>query len=683
MSKKAKGFGQSPTPTRKFKDFLLAFGDFYRKNSKYETKLQQFFKANINKLDDLLLDALPLVFTSLIADKSIDEREKIACLFENFAVTIDKFPLGDRATNLELSITAHNLSLKIYTRENSPEHWAQILNNLALAYSNRIRGDRSENLEKAIELYEQALEVYTRENSPEHWAQILNNLALAYSNRIPGDRSENLEKAIKLYGQALEIRTRENFPVDWAMTLNNLAIAYSNRIRGDRAENLEKAIELYEQTLEIRTRENFLEDWAPILNNLALAYSDRIRGDRAENLEKAIELYEQALEVYTRKNFPENWAMTLNNLANAYSNRILGDRAENLERALELYEQALEVRTRKNFPVDCAGTLNNLASAYSNRILGDRAENLEKAIELYEQALEVYTRENFPENWAISQHNLANAYRERVLGERKDNLERAIDLYNQAAQIFTRAALPVRWAKNKGDLAEALMQRDNPGDLDTAIALLQEALEVSPAGCQDFIDFQYRLGIALSQRYDRDKNFDDLRQALVAYKTALDLISPEHYDRKDIWKALPTTQTILGSRLVRDGEWQQGLQLLLNSVNQLSTSDDRLAHANALYHTGRAYEVLSDREKARLYYRDALRWYEYLQYLPGIAKSRAGLGNVFVSQGHLEKGMEELDRAKAIYQQLPQTDPDKVEEIDIIYQASRRAIERQTSEVYL
>ncbi|NCR10141.1 MAG: tetratricopeptide repeat protein [Microcystis aeruginosa LG13-11] len=591
MSKKAKGFGQSPTPTRKFKDFLLAFGDFYRKNSKDETKLQQFLKANINKLDDLLLDALPLVFTSLIADKSIDEREKIASLFENFAVTIYKFPLGDRATNLELSIIAHNLSLKIYTCENSPENWAQILNNLALAYSNRIRGDRAENLEKAIELYGQALEIYTRKNLRENWAQILNNLALAYSDRIRGDRAENLEKAIELYGQALEIYTRKNFPEDWAMTLNNLANAYSVRILGD----------------------------------------------RSENLEKAIELYEQALEVRTRKNFPENWAMTLNNLANAYSVQILGDRSENLEKAIKLHEQALEVRTRENFPVD----------------------------------------------WAISQHNLASAYRERVLGERKDNLEQAIHLHNQAAQIFTRAAFPVQWAGNQGHLAEALMQRDNPGDLDTAIALLQEALEVSPAGCQDFIDSQYRLGIALSQRYDRNKNFDDLRQALVAYKTALDLISPEHYDRKDIWKALPTTQTILGSRLVRDGEWQQGLQLLLNSVNQLSTSDDRLAHANALYHTGRAYEVLSDREKARLYYRDALRWYEYLQDLPGIAKSRTGLGNVFVSQGYLEKGMEELDRAKAIYRQLPQTDPDKVEEIDIIYQASRRAIERQTSEVYI
>jgi hypothetical protein len=97
MSKKGKGFGQSPTPTRKFKDFILAFGDCYRKNSRDTTKLQQFLKANINKLNDLLLDALPLVFTSLIADKFIDEQEEIAYLFEIFATTVQEFPFGDRA----------------------------------------------------------------------------------------------------------------------------------------------------------------------------------------------------------------------------------------------------------------------------------------------------------------------------------------------------------------------------------------------------------------------------------------------------------------------------------------------------------------------------------------------------------------------------------------------------------
>jgi tetratricopeptide (TPR) repeat protein len=380
-------------------------------------------------------------------------------------------------------------------------------------------------------------------------------------------------------------------------------------------------------------------DWAGTINNLAAAYNNRIRGERAENLERAIEFYGQALEVHTREDFPVDWATTLNNLANAYSDRIRGERAENLEKAIEFYGQALEVRTRKDFPVDWAGTINNLANAYYSRIRGERAENLERAIEFYGQALEVYTREDFPVDWANTQGNFA------------ETLVKRADLTN------------------------------NPGDLDTAIALLQEALEVSPAGCPDFIDSQYRLGNALSKRYERDKNPDDLQQALEAYKIALDAISPEHYDQKEIWKALPTTQTILGSRLVRDGQWQEGLQLLLNSVNQLSTSDDRLAHANALYHTGRAHEALSDREKARVYYRDALRWYEHLQDLPGIAKSRAGLGNVFISLGHLEKGMEELDRAGKIYQQLQQ--PDKVEEVNSIYQSARRVLERQANEVYV
>jgi hypothetical protein len=54
-----------------------------------------------------------------------------------------------------------------------------------------------------------------------------------------------------------------------------------------------------------------------------------------------------------------------------------------------------------------------------------------------------------------------------------------------------------------------------------------------------------------------------------AYKIALEAISPEHYDRKQIWQALPTKQAILGSRLVRDGKWQEGLQLLLNSLRSI------------------------------------------------------------------------------------------------------------------
>jgi tetratricopeptide (TPR) repeat protein len=417
-------------------------------------------------------------------------------------------------------------------------------------------------------------------------------------------------------------------------------------------------------------------------NSLGNAYRDRIRGDRATNLEQAIAAYELALQVYTRDDSPESWATAQNNLGNAYRDRIRGDRATNLELAIAASRLALKVRTRTSFPEKWAGTQNNLANAYRDRIRGDRRENLEQAITAYELALQVYTRNDFPEKWATSHHNLANAYRDRIQGEPTANLMKAIATYQQAAQVFTREAFPYKWAENQGQLAEAVMKQGelthHSKDLDTAISLLQEALEVSVPGSPDFVDSQYRLGNALSRRFEQTQNPEDLKQALEAYKTALEAISPEHYDRAKIWQALPTTQSVLGSRLVREGEWQEGLQLLLNSVRLLREGGDPLAHANALYQTARAHETLSDWDNARLYYRDALRLYAHLKDEPGIAKSRHGLGSVLVSQGYLKKGMAELEQALHLYRQLDRLD--KVTEVENLLQTVRQA-ERQMQEV--
>jgi tetratricopeptide (TPR) repeat protein len=632
MPKKAKGFGQPQTPTRDAKRFMLAFRECAARAKGDQLQIRQFLQSKLNRLDESLLEALPQVFTALTTDQPADKRESIAHLFGTFGAALQEFPLGDRWLNLELSITAYRLVLKVFTREAFPEEWAGMQNNLGNAYSNRIRGDRAENLEHAIATYEQALQVRTREAFPEKWAMTQNNLGVAYSNRIRGDRAENLEHAIATYEQALQVRTREAFPIDWATTQDNLGNAYSDRIRGDRAENLEHAIATYEQALQVKTREAFPIDWAMTQNNLGVAYSDRIRGDRAENLEHAIATYGQALQVYTREAFPEHWAMIQTNLGNAYSDRIRGDRAENLEHAIAAYKQALQVYNRKAFPVDWAMTQNNLGLTYSDRIRGDRAENLEHAIAAYKQALQVRTHDAFPIDWAMTQ----------------------------------------------GNQAEALMQRalltENFGDLDTAISLLQAALEVAVPGSPDFIDSQYRLGNALSRCYDHSQNPSDLQQALAAYKIALDAISPEHYNRNQIWQAIPETQSILGSRLVREGKWQEGLQLLLNSVRQLSTGNDSLAHANALFQTGRAYETLADWDNARLYYRDALRLYAHLDNQLGVARSQTGLGSVLVSQGYLEKGMAELAKAKECYQQLQQSD--KVADVDHLYQTIERALQR-------
>jgi tetratricopeptide (TPR) repeat protein len=587
-----KGFGGAKSgSSQSAKQFILAFKKYRQANPDIK-KTHQFFSSHLSELNELLLSSLPLIFRELTKDKKPQEQNQIAAVFGNFGYSLREFPLGDRALNLELSIAALQLILKVVTRNSFPEGWANTQNNLGSAYRNRIRGEGADNIEQAITSYELALKVYTR----------------------------------------------DAFPKDWAMTQNNLGAAYCNRIRGERADNIEQAIASCELALQVRTRDAFPESWAMTQNNLGAAYCNRIRGERADNIEQAIASYELALQVSTRDAFPEDWAMTHN----------------------------------------------NIAAAYWNRIKGERADNIEQAIIYLELALQVYTRDAFPEDWANTQTSLGTAYRDRIQGNSTDNLEQAIYFYDQAAQILTRESYPQKWSTNQAHLAEALIKRadltNSRTDLDTAIELLQSSLELAVVGSPDYIDTNYRLGIALSRRYEHTKNADELEQAMQAYKIALDAISPEHYDRKQIWQALPTTQVILGSRLVRDGEWQEGLQMLLNSLTQLSTGDDPLAHANALYQTGRAYEIMSDLDKARLYYRDALRLYDHLNDALGTTQSRAGLGSVLVSQGHLEKGISELAQAREGYLQLKE--PEKAHETDNIYQAAQRALERQATEVY-
>jgi tetratricopeptide (TPR) repeat protein len=588
-----KGFGKTAS-TGKAKQFFEAFQKCWIANNADPAKAHEFFKAHLADLDESLLEALPQTFQQLTENQSPEKRESIAASLGNFGNQIRDFPLGDRQINIELSIQAYQIILKVFSRRLSPDSWATTQNNLGISYDHRIRGERSDNLEAAITAYNLALQVFTRDQFPEQWAKAQNNLGAAHLYRIRGERADNIETAIQTHTLVLEICSRNQFPEQWADTHNNLGVAYLYRIRGERSDNLEAAIQAYALALEVRTRDQFPEDWAVLQNNIGLAYRDRLYGERADNLETAIHAYNLALEFHTRSAFPEDWARIQNNLGNAYRDRILGDRAENIEAAIHAHQQASEV--------------------------------------------------------------------------------------------FTRDALPLKYAESQGNLAETILQRalltENPADLDTAIEILQSALEVDIPGTPNFIDCQYRLGNALSHRYEQSQNAADLEAAIQAYKIALEAISPEHYDRHKIWQALPTTQAILGSRLVREGEWQEGLQLLLNSLTQLRSNhrDDRIAYANALFHTGRAYESLTDWDKARLYYRDAIRYYESLDDPFGMAKSYEGLGGVLISQGHLEKGSIYLQTAQTLYQKLPKV-ADKAENVYNLLEIAQRAIDRQLIEI--
>ena len=361
------------------------------------TVIYRLLRDNLNLVDENLAVVLRNWATETLSNlDSPDEDYAVSVFVFKFSKVIWEFPLGSRASNLEIAIAGYESALTVYTRQEDAENWAMTQNNLGLAYCDRIRGEKADNVEMAIATFREALSVYTRDAFPQSWAATQNNLGNAYCYRIRGEKADNLEIAISAYFEVLKVYTEEAFPEDWAMTQNNLGLAYSNRIRGERGDNIEQAISAYEEALLVYTREADTKKWAMTQNNLANAYCDKIRGEKADNVEMAIATYREALSVYTRETFPEDWAMIQNNLGLAYCDKIRGEKADNVEMAIATFREALSVYTRDAFPQSWAMTQKNLAKAYGIRIRGEEADNAELAIATLHKAWEVLTREAFP-----------------------------------------------------------------------------------------------------------------------------------------------------------------------------------------------------------------------------------------------------------------------------------------------
>ncbi|WP_414582013.1 CHAT domain-containing protein [Scytonema sp. PCC 10023] len=231
--------------------------------------------------------------TSKLAEVETDEAQSIAVNIINFSNRIQQFPLGDKASNMEIAIAGYEVVLTVFTREAFPQDWAMTQNNLGNAYSNRIFGEKAQNIELAITSFTAALEVTTRQAFPQDWAMTQNNLGNAYLYRIFGEKAQNIELAITSFTAALEVTTRQAFPQLWATTQINLGNAYSDRIFGEKAQNIELAIASFTAALEVTTRQAFPQKHAETSFNLGIAYQDAQRfTDAYTTFKSAIETVE-------------------------------------------------------------------------------------------------------------------------------------------------------------------------------------------------------------------------------------------------------------------------------------------------------------------------------------------------------------------------------------------------------
>ena len=442
-------------------DFLLKVLQAISDSDTNPKVVYPLLAANQEKLDNNFIAVLQNWAETTLSKQERLTEEHIASVIFHFSNLIQEFPLGSRATNMEISIAGYEISLTVFNRENYREGWAAIQNNLGIAYQDRISGDKPEDLEKAIRHFDLALSVRTQENLPYDWAATQTNLVKAYRNRVKGNQARNLEKAIDCANRALEVYTKEGFPDEWAKLQNNLGTAYNERIFGNRADNLEAAISSYHAALSVHTKKHYPFDWAATQNNLSSAYLYRIRGDREDNLEKAIGCLTLALEVYTKKSYPVRWAANQNNLGTLYLDRIKENKKDNIEKSIRCLSRALEVYTKEIFPNHWAKVQVNLGDAYLylySETKEHKEENLERAIAYFARALEVYTREKNPTYWAKIQRNLGGAYGYKASGDRRDNLTQAIRYLTLGLEVDTKKDFPIRWARSQHNLGSAYVR---------------------------------------------------------------------------------------------------------------------------------------------------------------------------------------------------------------------------------
>lgn len=132
--------------------------------------------------------------------------------------------------------------------------WGSVQNRLGMIYYRQgfEEGDTSL-LRRSLKCYQSALRVYTRGEATQRWAEIMSNFAQA--TQVLGGLLQSpdaLATAVNACLSVLEVRDRKNKPKAWAASQNNLGSALFLLGKQTRSiERLEAAVEAFEKALAI------------------------------------------------------------------------------------------------------------------------------------------------------------------------------------------------------------------------------------------------------------------------------------------------------------------------------------------------------------------------------------------------------------------------------------------------
>jgi tetratricopeptide (TPR) repeat protein len=222
-----------------------------------------------------------------------------------------------------------------YAHAQLPQEWelAKTQKNLGDALieqgKHAIGGDSQGLFGEAVTAYREALKLESRQESPQAWAEIQFGLGTALEQqglRLGGEEEKKLlAEAVDAFNEALTVCAREQMREIWAETQINLGVALAEQARladgidGQRV--LNEAVDAFQAALKVCTREHMPEEWAMAQCNLGLVFMKEYELEhsnmRGTILDDAIAALRNALGFYTEKNDPQARESVINRLNEA------------------------------------------------------------------------------------------------------------------------------------------------------------------------------------------------------------------------------------------------------------------------------------------------------------------------------------------------------------------------------
>lgn len=255
---------------------------------------------------------------------------------------------GERSENLHHALEANERSIAVLEElGDARERWARAKVLRSALLEECQDGNRAQSLREAIDAAKCALTVFSQEESPDDYFEVVHTINRLQSLQHDGNRSEVMEEIIRKHEVMLP---SESDPGERAISLIRLGNAYAERVQGDRSENMERSIECLEEAVDLSDQHARPFSWGSAMLSLAQSYHERAKGLHADNIERSIALCENALVVISSLSDPDQHSAILETLAEGFFDRVRGDRRENLKKAIEIYNTAHQRRNRNHNP---------------------------------------------------------------------------------------------------------------------------------------------------------------------------------------------------------------------------------------------------------------------------------------------------------------------------------------------